>query len=105
MLKLPFAPTDAQSRAFMEIEGDMAQPVPMLRLLQGDVGSGKTLVALMALLKTVEAGAPGAMLATTEILDLQHPEQLPVMATGLPSSTERRVGDEWVRTGRSRGVP
>ena len=56
MLKLPFAPTGAQRRAVAEIEGDMAQGTPMLRLLQGDVGSGKTLVALMALLNTVEAG-------------------------------------------------
>ncbi|HEX2764850.1 MAG TPA: ATP-dependent DNA helicase RecG, partial [Allosphingosinicella sp.] len=55
-LQLPYAPTGAQRRAMGEIEGDMAQPVPMLRLLQGDVGSGKTLVALEALLIAVEAG-------------------------------------------------
>src|SRR3546814_4326289 len=56
-LKLPFAPTGAQRRANEEIAGDMAQGQPMLRLLQGDVGAGKTLVALMALLNAVEAGA------------------------------------------------
>ena len=50
----------------------MAQDVPMLRLLQGDVGSGKTLVALMAMLTAVEAGAQAALLAPTEILARQH---------------------------------
>ena len=64
-LSLPFTPTGAQRRVFGEIEGDMAQSVPMLRLLQGDVGSGKTLVALMALLNAVEAGGQGALLAPT----------------------------------------
>ncbi|HLL60042.1 MAG TPA: ATP-dependent DNA helicase RecG, partial [Allosphingosinicella sp.] len=61
-LKLPYAPTGAQSRAIREIEGDLQQDVPMLRLLQGDVGSGKTLVALMAMLSAVEAGAQAALL-------------------------------------------
>ena len=55
-----------------EIRGDMAQDRPMLRLLQGDVGSGKTLVALLAMLDAVEAGAQAAMLAPTEILARQH---------------------------------
>ena len=55
-----------------EIRGDMAQSVPMLRLLQGDVGSGKTLVALMAMLTAVESGAQAALLAPTEILARQH---------------------------------
>jgi ATP-dependent DNA helicase RecG len=58
-LKLPYSPTGAQRRAVAEIEGDLQQETPMLRLLQGDVGSGKTLVALMALLTAVEAGAQG----------------------------------------------
>ncbi len=71
-LDLPYAPTGAQSRAIAEIEGDMAQMQPMLRLLQGDVGAGKTLVATMALLAAVEAGAQGALLAPTEILARQH---------------------------------
>ncbi len=66
-----------------EIEGDMAQPVPMLRLLQGDVGSGKTLVALEALLIAVEAGAQGALLAPTEILARQHFETLSRQLAGL----------------------
>lgn len=71
-LQLPFAPTGAQRRTMAEIEGDMAQGAPMLRLLQGDVGSGKTVVALEALLIAVEAGAQGAMLAPTELLARQH---------------------------------
>mgnify|MGYP005984160393 CR=1 FL=1 len=75
-LKLPYAPTGAQSRTIAEIEGDMAQAQPMLRMLQGDVGSGKTLVATMALLIAAEAGAQGALLAPTEILARQHYETL-----------------------------
>ncbi|MBN8807562.1 MAG: ATP-dependent DNA helicase RecG [Sphingomonas sp.] len=71
-LKLPYTPTGAQTRTIGEIAGDMAQSRPMLRLLQGDVGSGKTLVATMALLIAVEAGAQGALLAPTEILARQH---------------------------------
>jgi len=71
-LKLPYEPTGAQSRAGAEIEGDLQQETPMLRLLQGDVGSGKTLVALGALLVAVEAGSQGALLAPTEILARQH---------------------------------
>ena len=71
-LKLPYEATGAQQRAGAEIEGDLQQETPMLRLLQGDVGSGKTLVALNALLIAVEAGAQGALLAPTEILARQH---------------------------------
>jgi ATP-dependent DNA helicase RecG len=71
-LRLPYALTGAQRRVIEEVRGDMAQPVPMLRLLQGDVGSGKTLVALMAMLSAVEAGAQAALLAPTEILARQH---------------------------------
>ena len=71
-LQLPYRLTDAQQRVIGEIRGDMAQDKPMLRLLQGDVGSGKTLVALLAMLEAVEAGAQAAMLAPTEILARQH---------------------------------
>ncbi|HUE78458.1 MAG TPA: ATP-dependent DNA helicase RecG [Sphingomicrobium sp.] len=71
-LRLPYTLTGAQRRVSEEIRGDMAQPVPMLRLLQGDVGSGKTLVAVMAMLSAVEAGAQAALLAPTEILARQH---------------------------------
>ena len=71
-LALPFPLTGAQERSIREIEGDMAQAVPMLRLLQGDVGAGKTVVALAAMLMAVEAGAQAAMLAPTELLARQH---------------------------------
>jgi ATP-dependent DNA helicase RecG len=71
-LRLPYQLTGAQARVIEEIRGDMAQERPMLRLLQGDVGSGKTLVALLAMLEAVEAGAQAAMLAPTEILARQH---------------------------------
>src|SRR3954452_46846 len=94
MLRLPYAPTGAQRRAMGEIEGDMAQAVPMLRLLQGDVGSGKTLVALEALLIAVEAGAQGAMLAPTEILARQHFETLSRQLAGLPVNLPILTGRE-----------
>ena len=81
-LKLPFALTGAQARSIREIEGDLAQGAPMLRLPQGDVGSGKTVVALSAMLIAVEAGAQAAMLAPTEILARQHHETLMRMAQG-----------------------
>jgi ATP-dependent DNA helicase RecG len=69
---LPFRLTKAQERVLDEIFGDMASPHPMARLVQGDVGSGKTVVAAMALLKAVECGYQGAMMAPTEILAEQH---------------------------------
>ena len=71
-IDLPYAMTGAQARVVREIRDDLAQAAPMLRLLQGDVGSGKTLVALMAMLEAVEAGAQAAFLAPTEILARQH---------------------------------
>jgi ATP-dependent DNA helicase RecG len=71
-LKLPYQLTGAQRRVIGEIHGDMAQSAPMLRLLQGDVGSGKTLVAVLAMLAAVESGAQAALLAPTEILARQH---------------------------------
>jgi len=77
---LPFRPTGAQARAMAEIAEDMAQPARMNRLLMGDVGSGKTLVALDALLVAVEAGGQGVMMAPTEILVRQHLEGLKPMA-------------------------
>ncbi|MGN6357506.1 MAG: ATP-dependent DNA helicase RecG, partial [Novosphingobium sp.] len=81
-LALPFPLTGAQQRSISEIAGDMAQPSPMLRLLQGDVGSGKTVVALEAMLIAVEAGAQAAMLAPTEILARQHHATLSRMVAG-----------------------
>ncbi|ASK87818.1 ATP-dependent DNA helicase RecG [Sphingorhabdus sp. SMR4y] len=95
-LQLPFELTNAQKRCIAEIEGDLAQTAPMLRLLQGDVGSGKTLVALMALLSTVEAGFQGAFLAPTEILARQHFESLQKILAGLPVNIA-------ILTGRDKG--
>jgi ATP-dependent DNA helicase RecG len=69
---LPFHPTKAQKRAFGEIADDMRQPTPMRRLLQGDVGSGKTIVALQAMLVAMENGYQAALMAPTEILATQH---------------------------------
>lgn len=77
---LPYRPTGAQVRAMDEIATDMAAPQRMNRLLMGDVGSGKTLVALFALLVAVETGGQGVMMAPTEILARQHLEGLKPLA-------------------------
>ncbi|HEV3404561.1 MAG TPA: ATP-dependent DNA helicase RecG [Gaiellaceae bacterium] len=69
---LPFALTPYQEQAIRELDADLARPVPMQRLLQGDVGSGKTVVALSALLRAVEQGRQGALMAPTETLAEQH---------------------------------
>ncbi len=93
-LELPYSPTSAQRGAVAEIEGDLAQDVPMLRLLQGDVGSGKTLVALMAMLTAVEAGAQAALLAPTEILARQHYGTLSRQLASLPVNVAILTGRE-----------
>src|SRR5213595_4137684 len=69
---LPFALTPYQEQAIREVDGDLARTVPMQRLLQGDVGSGKTVVALYALLRAVESERQGALMAPTETLAEQH---------------------------------
>ena len=94
--RLPWPMTGAQRRVITEIAGDLAQGSPMLRLLQGDVGSGKTLVALQALLTAVESGAQGAFLAPTEILARQHLAALTSMLGDMPV----RVA---ILTGREKG--
>ena len=71
---LPFRLTDDQERTWQEIQRDMESPLPMRRLVQGDVGSGKTVIAMLALVKTVENGYQGALMAPTEILASQHYE-------------------------------
>ncbi|WP_108837724.1 ATP-dependent DNA helicase RecG [Tateyamaria sp. Alg231-49] len=98
---LPYAATGAQDRAIAQIAADMARPTRMNRLLQGDVGAGKTLVAFMALLIAVEAGGQGVMMAPTEILARQHLEGLQPLAesagvvleilTGRDKGSERRA--------------
>ncbi|HRL03174.1 MAG TPA: DEAD/DEAH box helicase, partial [Vitreoscilla sp.] len=69
---LPFQLTGAQQKVLAEIEQDMLQSYPMHRLLQGDVGSGKTIVSALAALNAIEAGAQVAVMAPTEILAEQH---------------------------------
>jgi ATP-dependent DNA helicase RecG len=98
---LSFQLTQAQQRAIAEIRADLAAPKRMLRLLQGDVGSGKTLVALIAMAEVVEAGRQAAMMAPTEILARQHFERIAPLAeqaglrvalfTGRDKATERRM--------------
>ena len=95
-LELPFPLTGAQTRSIEEIAGDLAQASPMLRLLQGDVGAGKTVVALEAMLIANEAGAQAAMLAPTELLARQHFETLRKMAR--PTGVEVAL-----LTGRDKG--
>ncbi|MAS85901.1 MAG: ATP-dependent DNA helicase RecG [Erythrobacteraceae bacterium] len=95
-LQLPFPLTGAQERSIREIEGDLQQDAPMLRLLQGDVGAGKTVVALHAMLIAVEAGAQAALLAPTELLARQHFETLREMAR--PTGVEVAL-----LTGRDKG--
>ncbi len=87
LASLPFELTEGQSKAWREIAADMEKPTPMRRLVQGDVGSGKTAVALLALVKTVENGYQGALMAPTEILARQHFETF----TKLLSDTEIRI--------------
>ncbi|WP_163849741.1 ATP-dependent DNA helicase RecG [Pseudooceanicola aestuarii] len=94
---LPYQPTGAQNRAVAEIAADMAAPDRMSRLLQGDVGSGKTLVAFLALLIAVEAGGQGVMMAPTEILARQHFEGLQELATSAAVRLE-------ILTGRDKGA-
>ncbi|RKF15263.1 ATP-dependent DNA helicase RecG [Roseovarius spongiae] len=93
---LPYQPTGAQTRAIAEIAADMAAGARMNRLLQGDVGAGKTLVALKALLIAVEAGGQGVMMAPTEILARQHLEGLRPLAGAAGVRLE-------ILTGRDKG--
>jgi ATP-dependent DNA helicase RecG len=77
---LPFTLTDGQRKALADIHADMEKPERMLRLLQGDVGSGKTVVALMAMAAAAEAGRQSVLMAPTEILARQHAERLAPLA-------------------------
>jgi ATP-dependent DNA helicase RecG len=107
---LPYSPTGAQTRCIGEIAADMGSERRMNRLLQGDVGAGKTLVALSALLVAVEAGGQGVMMAPTEILARQHLEGLRPLAasaglhleilTGRDKGAARRAKLEALETGK-----
>ena len=72
LAQLPFSPTNAQARVTQEIETDLEKPHPMMRLVQGDVGSGKTLVAALAAVRALEHGQQVALMAPTELLAEQH---------------------------------
>jgi ATP-dependent DNA helicase RecG len=95
---LPFSLTNSQRTALTEIAHDMGAPNRMLRLLQGDVGSGKTVVALMAMAIAVEAGAQAALMAPTEVLARQHVETIAPLA----EKAGLRLG---LLTGREKGRP
>ena len=96
LAELPYRPTNAQLRAISEIAGDLRSDKRMNRLLQGDVGAGKTLVALVAMLIVVEAGGQAVLMAPTEVLARQHFESLREMS----AHTDLRIE---VLTGRDKG--
>jgi ATP-dependent DNA helicase RecG len=94
--KLPFKLTGAQQRVLSKIDADLASPHRMVRLLQGDVGSGKTVVALLAMATAVEAGAQAALMAPTELLARQHLKTI----EGFAVPAGLRIG---LLTGREKG--
>lgn len=106
---LPYTLTGSQQTAIAEINGDLAEPVRMLRLLQGDVGAGKTVVALAAMAQAVEAGGQAALMAPTEILARQHFASMgPIcekvglrlaLMTGKDTTRERRLTQERLDAG------
>jgi len=111
---LPFKPTEAQKRVLAEIGADLERPVPMNRLLQGDVGSGKTIVALEAATIVIENGYQVALMAPTEILAAQHylaarrifaraGYQVTLLISGLKPA-EKKAARERVRTGAAQFV-
>jgi len=114
MAALPFALTGAQRRVLGEIDVDLAQPRPMRRLVQGDVGSGKTIVAALAACAALDAGRQVALMAPTELLAEQHqrnleqwfePLGIPVVAlSGSQRSATRRKALEAIASGEARVV-
>ena len=111
---LPFKPTGAQKRVLAEIAGDLEKPVPMNRLLQGDVGSGKTIVALQAAVIAIENSSQSALMAPTEILAVQHylsakrilapgGYKVELLISGLKPS-EKAAARERIRSGEARLV-
>jgi len=111
---LPFKPTGAQKRVLAEIAADLEKPVPMNRLLQGDVGSGKTIVAMQAAVIAMENGCQAALMAPTEILAVQHflsarrilapgGYTAELLISGL-KPTEKAAARERIRTGEARLV-
>jgi ATP-dependent DNA helicase RecG len=109
---LPFKPTAAQKRVLAEIAADLEKPAPMNRLLQGDVGSGKTIVALQAAVVAMENGCQAALMAPTEILAVQHflsarrilepgGYRVELLISGLKSA-EKAAALERIRSGEAR---
>ena len=106
---LPFQLTKAQMRVWREIERDLEEPHPMHRLVQGDVGSGKTVVAALAALRAIEAGKQAALMAPTEILAEQHFQKIvswleplgirTAWLTGRQKAAEREASLESIRSG------
>lgn len=107
---LPFGLTDAQKRSWSEIKKDMEREIPMQRLLQGDVGSGKTVIATLALLKTMSNGFQGVFMAPTEVLAEQHYIKLSELLeplgfevrllTGGLNQSERREIEEGIKSNK-----
>ncbi|MBR6770800.1 MAG: ATP-dependent DNA helicase RecG [Lachnospiraceae bacterium] len=114
--QLPYSLTNAQKRVWKEIQEDLQSDRAMNRLIQGDVGSGKTILAFLALLTCVAHGFQGAMMAPTEVLAKQHYEGLkelaeayglplvPVLLTGSMTAKEKRLANEEIQTGRAHVV-
>ena len=117
MERLPYELTDAQKNVWFEIERDMQSSRAMARLVQGDVGSGKTIVAFLAMIMAAENGCQAALMAPTEVLAQQHYESLrellteeeweqydPVLLTGSNTAKEKRQRYEKLKSGKSRLV-
>ncbi len=98
--ELPFAPTGAQQRAIEQIARDMRRPAPMNRLLQGDVGSGKTLVAAAAIVLAHAGGLQSALMAPTEILAAQHAQKLAPLLLPFGIAVESVFGSQGARERR-----
>ena len=108
---LPFSPTHAQIRVLNEVARDMGTPVPMNRMIEGDVGSGKTSIALFALYAAARDGFQGALLAPTEILARQHYESLKALfgdecglLLGTESAREKRTALQKIESGAWKAV-
>ena len=101
---LPYGLTGAQARAGEEIRADLAAPKRMIRLLQGDVGAGKTIVALLAMCHAVEAGGQAALMAPTEILARQHFERLGALAPAAGLRLELFTGRDTVSARREKAA-
>ena len=114
LTSLPFALTAAQKRVIHDITADQQAETRMLRLLQGDVGSGKTMVAIMALLNVVEAGTQGCIIAPTEVLARQHYETItkilaplnitPCLLVGKMKAQDKRGALEAIRNGEAKVI-